>query len=248
MTLREGVLQQRPVDADHVRLAALEARLAEREEALAGVKTELRQLQARYLDKIGPLYAEVSRLETAVAEAEIRLGLRQPPEPEDEAGGAAERGPSPCASSSAASADLKRVFRDVAKAVHPDRGLDEIARSRRHSLMAEANRAYAEQDEDRLRLILRAWERSPDSEIADDPDVERDRVRRRMAAIGARLVDVDGELSDLRRSAIFGLKEKIDEAHARSWDLFAEMVLTVRRDIGRARRRLAALGERSALD
>jgi hypothetical protein len=44
------------------------------------------------------------------------------------------------------------MFQDVARAVHPDAlpdaQHDERTRYRRHSLMAEANRAYAERDED----------------------------------------------------------------------------------------------------
>jgi hypothetical protein len=32
------------------------------------------------------------------------------------------------------------MFRDIAKAIHPDRAHNSAARDRRHSLMAEANR------------------------------------------------------------------------------------------------------------
>ena len=82
------------------------------------------------------------------------------------------------------------MFRDLAKAVHPDRAPDDRARYRRHSLMAEANRAYAERDEDRLRLILHAWERSPESVLGDDEEGESLRVRRRIAELDERLVAI----------------------------------------------------------
>ena len=185
-------------------------------------------------------------MEAAVAEAEIAQGLRPPPVDEDEdddrsPADAAGASASPCASRPAPSADLKRIFRGIAKTIHPDLASDDPARARRHSLMAEANRAYAERDEDRLRLILRTWERSPDSVPDDDPDAERRRVSRRIAQLDELYLALDAELADLRRSAIAGLKNRIDEAKRQGWDLFGEMILQMRREISRATARLAAL-------
>jgi hypothetical protein len=142
------------------------------------------------------------------------------------------------------------MFRDVAKAVHPDRSphqdLDERTRFRRHSLMAEANRAYAERDEDRLRLIMRAWALEVDAVIDNDPDAERARQQRRAATLNAQMVDLDREFADLQRSAIGRLKNKMDDARARGWDLFGEMVRQTQREIATARAKLAKLAARSA--
>ena len=145
-----------------------------------------------------------------------------------------------CANRSAPSDDLKRVFRDLAKAIHPDLASDDAARRRRHALMAEANRAYAERDEDRLRLIQRAWERHPEAAIDESPGADRRRTLRLIVEIEERLVAIGGEFADLRSSAIWQLKGKIDDAKAQGWDLFAEMILQVKRDIGRAKARLAS--------
>jgi len=238
-----------PVDLDPTRehLAALELRVAEREHELEALKVELQQLQSRYLAEVGVLYAELSTLEAAVTEAEVRAGLRPPPE---EATGDPEGGAQPslapgCTNRSAPSDNLKRMFRDVAKAVHPDLALDEPARCRRHSLMAEANRAYAERDEDRLRLILRVWERSPESVLGDDPDANRLRLRRRVAEMEAHFMALDAELADLRASAISRLKTKIDNARAQGWDLFAEMIRQVRSEIASVKVQLARVGSRA---
>jgi hypothetical protein len=228
------------------RLETLTAEVAARGAALAGYARDLAALQARYLDEIGVLYAELAPLDQALADVEIRLGLRPPHEAADEAD------PDRTAPVDATqlfrgepSADLKRAFRDVARAIHPDLAFDEAARYRRHSLMAEANRAYAERDEDRLRLILRAWERSPEAVIGDDADAEQARVERRIAELNERLIAIASELADLRASAIARLKLKIDEARERGWDLFAEMRLQVTGEIRRVRTRLAKL-ERQA--
>ena len=62
-----------------------------------------------------------------------------------------------------------------------------------------------------------------------------------MAFIDERLVAIEAEFAGLRASAIARLKGKIDEARAQGWDLFAEMIVTVERDIARARMRLATV-------
>ena len=238
-----------PTDA---RLASLLARLTQRESELAAFRAELRQLQTRYLEEVGVLYAQLSEIEAAIAEEEIRLGLRLPPSPEDPddedaapaAGGArgAETYDTPgCSNRSAPSDHLKAVFRNLAKSIHPDLAGDEAARSHRHSLMAEANRAYAERDEDRLRLIQQAWERSPAWQPEGDAGHELLRVARRTAEAEARLLAVDLAFADLDASAIGQLRSKMADARRQGWDLFAEMVHEMKREIGRARARRAAL-------
>jgi hypothetical protein len=233
-------------DATRADLAALELQVAARERDLAAFKIELQTLQSRYLSEIGTLYAELNTLDAAVAEEEIRAGIRPPPldidadTPDDPADGAPEP-PAGCANRPAPSGNLKKIFRDVARAIHPDRAMDDRARYRRHSLMAEANRAYAEQDEDRLRLIMRTWEHSPEAVVGDDAEADALRVRRRLARLGDRLVEIDAELADLRASAIARLQRRIDETRAQGWDLFAEMLREVKRDIARASARLAKL-------
>jgi len=238
-------LQPVPPDADAARLAELEARLIAREAELDALKLDLQALQAKYLEEIGTFYRRLNDLEREAIDAEVRAGLRPPPEelaPDDSAssgeGSPADGDELACGSQAAPSDMLKRVFRDVAKTIHPDRAVDEAARLRRHSLMAEANRAYAERDADRLLLILHRWERSPDSVPADDPDAERLRLQRRLAEMEERLALVEAEFIELRNSAIARLRNKIEETRRKGWDLFAEMVMQVRADVARAQARL----------
>lgn len=246
---RPHAIQLAPPDADRARLDALELELAQRETEVAALKDELHALQSRYLREIGDFYAQLSTLEAAVVEAEVRAGIRPPFEFDEgaaESTSANEADGQGCSNRGAPSDDLKRVFRDLAKAIHPDLAEDEPARCRRHSLMAEANRAYAERDEDRLRLIMRAWERSPEAILDEDPETGRARIQRRVADIEARLAMIQAESADLRSSAIWRLKGRIDEARQQGWDLFAEMVLQVKREIRRATLRLQQLTARAA--
>ena len=57
---------------------------------------------------------------------------------------------------------VRKLFRDVARAIHPDLAPDEDARTRRHAIMAAANQAYALGDADQLRRILEGWAQSPE--------------------------------------------------------------------------------------
>jgi hypothetical protein len=243
----EKALQTSSLDGDRARVTALEAEVAARERELTQLKHDLLALQSRYLDEIGGLYGQLSELETAIEAAEIALGLRPPVDPaeadaadeEDDAPRAEDVGAAAgCGHRAAPSADLKRIFRQLAKTIHPDLALDGPARYRRHSLMAEANRAYAERDEDRLRLILSRWELGEDLDARDQP------LPRRIAALEERRLAMEAELADLRSSAIWRLNRKIEDARQQGWDLFAEMIREVEREIRRAAARLARLERR----
>ena len=226
--------------SDDGRRAALEEEVARREAELLALKRELRELQTHYLGRIGDLYAELSQLEAEIAEIEVRAGLRPPPlEDEDADPAAVEHALASRGRRAAPSDELKKVFREVARSIHPDLALDEPARCRRHSLMAEANRAYAERDADRLRLILQTWEQGADA--IEGEGVPR---LRRASDLEERLAAMNVELASLRASAIYKLKQKIDKTRAEGWDLFAEMILQVKTEIGRARAKLALLGRR----
>ena len=240
---------QTSTDPTREEVASLERRVNERERDLLSIKAQLQQLQARYLSELGSLYAELTALDEELAQAEIKAGLRVPDETQaDDADDAGTSESAGCSSTSAPSSALKAMFRDIARAVHPDAApaaqTDERTRYRRHSLMAEANRAYAERYEDWLRLVLRAWKLDEDAAMCADPEAERARLRRRAAALTERLAALDADFDDLRSSAIAKLKGRIDEARAQGWDLFAEMVRQIKREIDAARIKLTRLRRR----
>ena len=78
MPIDQFALQPAALEPSRVRLAALDLQLAERERELAREKTELHELQSRYLREIGGLYEQLAKLQAAVEEAEIRAGIRPP--------------------------------------------------------------------------------------------------------------------------------------------------------------------------
>src|SRR5262245_60670758 len=136
-------LQPAELDPARKRLADLETEVSGREAELTTIKSGLQTLQSRYLREVGPLYARLTELEAELAEAEIAAGLRPPPLDLDDESEPAESGSdgdsASCTNRAAPSDGLKKIFRDLAKSIHPDLAMDEPARWRRHSLMAEAN-------------------------------------------------------------------------------------------------------------
>jgi hypothetical protein len=228
------------LDALGASVAALEASLHERELRVSQMCGELDLFEARYRHEVGALYEQLDELEHALAEAELgELTKEVPDATESEAGtsGLTPRSESPRLTSDA----IRKLFRDVAKAVHPDLAHDESARRGRHALMAAANRAYADGDEDQLRLILASWERSPEAVLGSDPVARRLRLVRRRAQIEERLAGLAGEEDELRASPVWELKARVDDAAAKGRDLVADMIKRLRRDILVATNRLAAM-------
>ena len=222
------------------RLADLQSLLTERAAALAGAQADLAAFRLRYRQDVGLLHEELDELDRAIAEAELgELSKLVEDGGASAAPGAAGRPPEPAARFT--SDAVRRLFRDVAKTIHPDLARDEEARDRRHRLMVEANRAYALGDEARLRSILEAWERSPEAVQGSDPEATRLRLVRRVEEAEAQLEVYARELAAMQETPLWKLKPMVDVAAARGKDLVADMVRRLQRDITAARNRLDAM-------
>jgi hypothetical protein len=229
-------------DADRLRARAteLEAVLGERRGEVTRVQSELDVFEIDYRRRVGILHERLDQLELEIAEAELgelskRLegGSAGPAK----SPAAARPDPAPRYTSDAA----RKLFRDVAKAIHPDLARDESTRDRRHTLMIEANRAYALGDEEQLRLILEAWEKSPEAVEGSDPEAMRLRLARRIAQIEEELNGLAVDLAALKDSPLGRLKAMVDEAAAMGKDLVRDMVGRLKRDILVATNRLDAM-------
>lgn len=241
MTVLVRPLRRHDDDPDGLRsrVAELEIRLGERRNEVAGVKSNLGAFEIDYRKRVGTLHEQLERLELAIAEAELgEISKRL-----EDAGGstpppsAARPEPAPRFTSDA----VRKLFRDVAKAIHPDLASDEAARDRRHTLMVEANQAYALGDEGRLRFILDAWERSPDAVQGSDPEAMRLRLVRRITQIEEQLETIAASLAALNDSPLGKLKTMVDEAAVAGKDLVRDMIGRLKRDILVATNRLDAI-------
>jgi chromosome segregation ATPase len=110
--------------------------------------------------------------------------------------------------------------------------------------MAEANRAYEEGDEERLRVILQEWESSPEAVKGEGAGADLVRVIRKIAQAEERLRAIEIEVSQLKESDLYKLKTKVEEAEKEKRDLLAEMAKQLDKQIADARERLDEIKKR----
>ncbi|HKS81668.1 MAG TPA: hypothetical protein VJR23_09205 [Candidatus Acidoferrales bacterium] len=225
----------------------LEAELADRELRFANLTAELSAFERQYLHHVGSRYAELDELKAQIAE---RLAREQPAneraqQAAREARARAGETKSAAGEKSAeaprafhATPEMKRLYRDVAKRIHPDLTSDRDDRSKRQILMAEANEAYQKGDEARLTKILHEYECSPESVQGEGPGAELIRVIRRISQARGRLAEIEAEMQEILRSDLHQLKSRMDEAQKNGRDVLKEMVAKVEDQIAQARQRL----------
>jgi len=241
--------EERELEKKRGELAALEAQLVQLELDLATLQAELRTFEGRYLRFVGRLYAELDEIEAQIAEALARFS------PKDHAAqqqamharrqareSAQAAGPVDTSETSHTvfhpSDSLKRLYRTVARHVHPDLATNEQARIRRHEVMAAVNRAYEAGDENRLRQILEEWEHSPESVEGHGVEAELVRVIRKRAQVEERLQTLKSEMAQVLASELYQLKQKVEAAEATGQDFLATLAKRVQEHIDQARARL----------
>lgn len=231
------------LDVLAARVAELESLLGDRLGELEQARTDLAAFRVEYRHKVGRLHEELDEVELLIAEVELGVLKEQLADRLRDAEARGQAGPEGQTDSAArfTSDAVRRLFRDVAKAIHPDLAEDEEARERRHRLMIEANRAYARGDEERLRWILESWERRPEAIVGEDAESIRSRLLRRQEQLDEQLEACASELASLQETPMWKLKTMVDEAAASGKDLVADMVRRLKIDLMVARNKLAAI-------
>jgi hypothetical protein len=237
-------------------LSMLEEELAQKELDLTTLQVDLEDARRRYLRIVGIKLAHLDGIKAQIAEIlasldpkneEIRKeadrSRTQAQESADATGSIAaeeyEREPFK------PSEDLKQLYRDLAKKVHPDLAPDEQARERRNRFMQEINKAYAERNEERLRSLLNEWESSPDSVSGEGTGAELIRIIRQIARVRIRIEAIGKEDEHLKETELYSLKLKVDQAHAEGRDILSKMASDVDAQIEDANTRLRYLKQRA---
>ena len=110
------------------------------------------------------------------------------------------------------SSELKGLYREAAKKVHPDTATDERDRARRERIMKEVNAAYAAGDEDAFRRILADLENSPDTVQGSGVGADLVRVLRQLRQVRNRIAAIEVEIAKMSETDIAKLKAKADQA------------------------------------
>ena len=242
--------EERELSRKLFELSELETELAQCELDLATLQAESHTFEARYIRIVGVCYAELDEIEAQIAEAEARLKpkddkiqeeaaqARDQAQASAQAAGIAQE---PREDKFSPSESLKKLYREVAKCIHPDFATDEKERTRRQQLMADANRAYEEGNETKLRAILTEWKSSPESVEGEGTAAELVRVIRKIAQVEKRLRVIETESTQLEESDLYQLKTKVETAENEGRDLLDEMASRVKEEIASASKRLARI-------
>lgn len=243
--IKRQMPEERELEKKRAALASLEETLAERELELATRQAELHEFEQRYLRIVGVRYAELDEITAQIAEARARLfpGNQSAWQEAEQARAQAQESAGAAADAVAAqqrktfkpSDELKKLYREIARQLHPDLTTDEQERARRHRLMVEVNRAYEAGDEARLQAILRDWQHSPESIKDEGIGAELIRLIRKIAQVEARIDAIQEELERLARAELAELKRRVEDAAAAGRDLLAEMATDLEKEIFKAK-------------
>jgi hypothetical protein len=244
------------------RLQVLTRQLLERERGLAAYRSELHAFETRYRKALGTRYARLDELAERLDETRGPVeGTGGPdPDPDDPPerypgqglpGGQnwawGEREPDREPEARAVVSDeAKRLFRQLARLIHPDLAGDAAERERRTNLMVAANDAYEQGDVAALERMLADWHASPEAVTGRGAAAELERTLRRIARVEADMRHIDEELAELEASAMGWLRRRVEKAAREGWDPLAHMVRELDRQIGEAQleleRRAVAAG------
>jgi hypothetical protein len=231
-------------------LRVLSRQLLERERDLAAFRGELHAFETTYRKALGSRYARLDELAERLDETAEPVPDPAGPGPEDD--GPAERYPGqglPGGQNWAwgerepdkeperravVNEDAKRLFRQLARLIHPDLAADPQERERRTNLMVAANDAYEQGDVAALERLLEDWQASPEAVTGSGAAAELERTLRRIAQVEASMRRIDEELAELEASAMGWLRRRVEKAAREGWDLLAHMVRELDRQIGEA--------------
>jgi hypothetical protein len=215
-------------------LSVLEAELARQENQLSRLRAELHPFESRYFRKVGIRCAKLDEIEARIAELHASI------HPDDMAAQETARRARERANRSRREvlerrgalgldppAALKRLYRIVARRVHPDLGETAADRQVRERLMAHANRAYQSGDERRLRAIISEYEFCPETVKGEGTPIDLVRVIRQIAQARGRTKEIQEELEKVRSSELFRFKLLVDSQARHGRDLFADAVAAV---------------------
>lgn len=201
-------------------LIDLETQLAQRELELATFQAELHSFEYRYMQVVGIRQEELDHINVQISKYLTLMASNQKFRP---------------------SAQLKQLYREVAKRIHPDLATDPEERARREQLMALVNQAYESGDEDRLREILHDWDSSPDSVQGEGITADLVRTIRQIAQSQQRLQRIEDTLQQLSQSDLHQLRVKASKLEKLGQDLLLEMANRFDQEISIAQQQLNEL-------
>lgn len=194
-------------------LTELEVQAAELERQREETESRIRDFEKRYRPAVGDRYLELEDLKDQIQKAwrlvqQARNGEDLSPRPEPEAEDAPHEAFKP-------EGNLRRLFRELARRIHPDLASTAAERKQRHEFMSEATYAYRAGDERRLQWLFEHWEATLNSRA----EGELDRTNQKVAWARYRIRELNSTIASLNASSIAQIMREADEARiqGRNW-------------------------------
>ncbi len=242
------------IDAKRLELSQLTEDLAALELEATDLHRLLGLFERRYLTSVGALYVELDVLYARIAEARSKKAAADDDDARRDAFRAQARAdqsareyqrahaePPETIAKGPITSSLKKLYRQIAARIHPDKAQSEAARQSRTRLMAELNEAYAQGDESRMREILENWESSPETVAGYDEAADLERLTRTLAQVRLKIWEIEGELRRTKLSELYSLMLRAEEAQSHGEDLLGELAAELSAEIRLARQILEEL-------
>lgn len=199
------------------------ARLSEGERVLRTTRMRLQVFAQRYQTTVGERSALLKELQAGSSS-----GPTPPPGPPP-----ATRAPR--VDRPPGHTEFERLYRELARRVHPDLAHDSGERAVRTRMMAELNVARETLDFERARKLGDAWDLRPE-DIEADPSLDRvDRLLLAIERVEARLTAVAADAIRLRENDFYKLMEIVDAQERSGTDVLAETAADLDLQISEAR-------------
>lgn len=242
--------EEQELEAKLRQLDQLEDELLTKETELETLRLELQALEKKYLDSVGRKFLELDKLEQRIADLLIKPKEESVFEdvPESEPYSRAKFEEQEKKEDYHIPDDLKRLYRELCKKVHPDLTTDPAEKKIREKFMAEVNTAYREKNRSRLLELLQQWLDRPESIKEDDIGSRLVRAIRQIAMIKKKIAVIEAEAIELKQSQLYKLKVQFEEYAKKGQSLFAEMIEKINVDIDKAREKLKSLLYSQSMD
>lgn len=246
--------EEQELEIKRAELASLSELLAEKELELASLRNSVIHFEHRYYRQVGIKYVEFDEINAKIAEKIARKN------PQDAAFQEESETARETANSTAKefhsheipkeeefskdfkpSEEIKKLYRQIAMKIHPDRATGEKEKAHQTRLMAEVNDAYANGDIERLRQILQEWESSTESVIGEGIAVDLVRMIRSISQIKGRLKTIEKDIKAIKETEMHKMMMQVQEAEENSRDLLNELADKIDSDIQLAKEKLEGL-------
>lgn len=209
--------------------------LTELELALSTLSGDLRSFEIEYYAKVGTKYAQIDRMQATLDKILLsktptsKIFQKKAQESQAKANKSfsnqeefskrhKENSPK-----FEATSELKSLYRELAKLLHPDLVLDPVEKKRRHSLMQVINEAYQTNNFEKLIQIYNEEKNNPDLIKGEDIGSSLVRIIRKISQIDLRIAQIQEELKTIEKSDLYKLLMTIQNEKSRGIDLLDKL-------------------------